>query len=81
MAVWHDHQPLARVRHRPDAVRLLVRQPCRTDQAGDGAEFVGREKSGQGRRLHRKRRLKFEQLMQNRLRGGIGAGQTEPLTE
>ena len=64
VAVRHDHQPLARVRHRSDAVRLVARQPRRADQAGDGAEFVGREEAGQGRRLHRKRRFEFEELAQ-----------------
>ena len=61
-AAGDDHEPLACVGRRPDAVGFRLRQPCRPDEHGHSAELVEREQPGQRLALHCERRLQLEEF-------------------
>ena len=81
VAVRNDHQPLARVRRRPDPIGLAAREARGADQPGHGAEFVRREEARQGRGLHRERRFEFEKFAQLGFGRRVRGGQAEPVAQ
>ena len=74
VAVRDDHQPLARICYRSNAIRVGAREPGGADETRHCAEFVGREKPWQSRGLHRERRFQLEEFAEFGLRRRISGG-------
>src|SRR6266851_4703216 len=81
MTVWNDHEPLAGVRARADAISLIARQPRGPHEAGYGTEFVRREETRLGCGLNRERCFELEKLMQRSFGSGVARGKPEPVTK